>query len=489
MLAVLRRYRNADLLKHGVDMVQFILNRALIGTAVSPGTVTLDLLREEQGLKGTKEGCREGDCGACTILVGARLPHGMEYRSAASCLLPVGDLHGKHVVTIEGLNIDGLTAVQQALVDEGATQCGFCTPGIVVALTGFLLTSASLGLEDAYAAVEGNICRCTGYISIRRAAEQLLKKINIASVDVIDRIPELVKTALLPRYFLDIPARLDAIGADESRRSATKAAVPVAGGTDLFVQRPDHLCTCDLHFLGGDHDLCGIRLESGNIVVGAATTVEELKGSTLFHDTFPTWEEALRLVSSTLIRNRATLAGNIVNASPIGDLTILLLALDARLTIQGKDRERHIPLDSFYRGYKEFDLTEGELITTVTIPLPPPGSLFNFEKVSRREYLDIAGVNTAMLVEKNGERISKARISAGGVGPIPMLLARSSAWLSERVVSPAMVDELTQIADTEIAPISDVRGTADYKRRLLRRLITAHFVTCFPDLAWEELFT
>jgi xanthine dehydrogenase small subunit len=469
-------------------MIRFILNRDEVRSKAPPGSVTLDILRRELGRVGTKEGCREGDCGACTVLLGERSPQGMRYRAVASCLLPIGALQGKHLVTIEGLNGDTLSPIQQAIVDEGATQCGFCTPGIVMALTGFLLTSESLSLEDAYAAIEGNICRCTGYASIRRAVQRLVAQIALASPTQAARVPGWVEAGLLPAYFLGIAENLDAIAEPLPPPPDDASAVPAAGGTDLFVQQPDRLRGATLRFLSEDPGLRGIRAANGNITIGAATTVEELLHSNLLKEALPAWEQSLRLVASTLIRNRATLAGNIVNASPIGDLAIILLALGAHLTLRRPDDAlRSVPLDAFFNGYKQIDLAEDELITEITLAQTTPGSRFNFEKVSRREHLDIASVNSAMVLEAADGHIVKARVSAGGVAPIPLLLSESSAWLAGRPLSPETVDALTRRADAEIAPISDVRGTADYKRRLLRRLVIAHFVESFPELDLKGL--
>ena len=470
-------------------MIQCIFNRDLVAISRPPGGVLLDFLRLELGLRGSKEGCREGDCGACTVLLGELTVSGLFYRSAAACLLPLGDLNGKHIVTIEGLNGEGLSPVQQAIVDEGATQCGFCTPGIVVALTGFLLGSDSLSLQDAYAAVEGNICRCTGYTSIRRACQRLVAGLNPSIQTADSRIPALVNAGMIPDYFVDLADRLKDIRPEKKPEDTPSETLLVAGGTDLFVQQAETLREADLKFLSGEKRLLQIREEQGELVIGAAVTIEELKRNVLLQDTYPGWNRALRLVSSTLIRNRATVAGNLINASPIGDVTLILLALGARLNLQGKDSSRTIPLDTFYQDYKQIDLKKGELITEIVLPPFTAGSFFNFEKVSRRETLDIASVNTAIMLQKTDDVIGEARLSAGGVAPVPLFLSRSSAWLTGKALNRETVSELLSIVDTEIAPIDDVRGSAVYKRRLLRRLVLAHFVICIPGLNPEGLLS
>jgi len=469
-------------------MIRLLVNGETVEAKVPAGTVLLDFLRRSLGLMGTKEGCREGDCGACTVLTGERVEGGVRYRAVCSCLLPVGELAGRHVVTIEGLDTGGLSPVQGAIVEEGATQCGFCTPGIVVALTGFLLGSPSLDLEHALAAIDGNICRCTGYVSIRRAVDRLVLSLEGLHVPVERRAAALAGSELLPAYFADVAERLHGLEAGAAPpEGAAEEAMVVAGGTDLFVQQPDRLVRRPLRFLHLEGELRGIRVEGGEVRLGAMTTAEELLHHPALGERLGGWRRALLLVGSTLIRNRATVAGNIVNASPIGDLSILLLALGARLEMDGPDGRRELALADFHSGYKTYDLREGELITAVRFELPVSGARFNFEKVSRREHLDIASVNTAMLVAEEGGVIVEARLSAGGVAPVPLLLREASAWLAGRTVSIATVQGLLERVDSEVLPIGDVRGSAEYKRLLLRRLVMAHLATCFPELRVEEL--
>ena len=464
-------------------MITFIVNQTRVESNAAPGTVLLDVLRRDLGLEGAKEGCREGDCGACTVLVGERTAEGMRYTAAASCLLPAGDMHGRHVVTIEGLNTEVLSPVQQAIVDQGATQCGFCTPGIVTALTGFLLNSPDLSFQDAVTAVAGNICRCTGYISIRRACRQLTESVPIDPRDS-DRLKQLARAGYIPGYFLSIAPRLDAIAAPSGSNGAD--AVRVAGGTDLFVQQAEALTDQSLEFLSRRPHLRGIRLQDNHLLIGAAVTTEMMKQNSIL-DAVPGWRRTLDLVSSVQIRSRATLAGNLVNASPIGDLSIMLLALNAELMIKGENSTRVLPLAQFFKAYKDIDLQPGELITHIRVPVPAAESQFVFDKVSRRQYLDIASVNSALLITADDGIITRARLAAGGVAPVPLFLQQSSAALQGRTVSRHTLERVMRTAGREIRPISDVRGSADYKRRLLERLIAAYLLSCFPELDAEGL--
>jgi xanthine dehydrogenase small subunit len=352
-----------------------------------------------------------------------------------------------------------------------------------VALTGFLLTSPTLSIDDAIAAIEGNICRCTGYTAIRRAVAKLVSSLNLAQdSDLEARHEQLHQTGLLPDIFHNIRQRLQGIPATSVSHS--NGAV-VAGGTDLFVQHADELANSRINFIP-----CSctspLEIQNNKIVIDASATAEELRNSQIFTNTIPPWHSKLQLLSSTMIRNQATVAGNIVNASPIADLSIIFLALNATLLIKSDDTTRELPLDQFYHDYKIFDLKQTEIIDKLTIPILSQEDHFNFEKVSRREHLDIASVNSAALLHTEAGAITSARISAGGVGPTPMFLKKTSAFLKGREINTATILEATQIAESEISPISYVRGSAGYKRSLLKRLVLAHFIECFPNANLEE---
>ena len=472
-------------------MISFILNREDASADLPPGRVVLDFLRQQRGLSGTKEGCREGDCGACMVLVGRPERGAVRYEAVNSCLLPAGELPGRHLVTIEGLNAPALSAVQQAFLDEGATQCGFCTPGFIVALTGFLLSAPRISLAGAIDAVAGNICRCTGYASIRRAIGRLCDDLAAApgvtpeDGGLAERLDCLVRRGVVPSYLLEIPRRLSGVAATpaaECHEGRTEFPV-VAGGTDLFVQRPEHLADAErLAFLSRREDLRGIKRADGYCEIGAATPLADLEDSPLLRDHVPGLNNCWRLISSRPIRHRATVAGNIVNASPIGDLTVLLLAFDAAATLSNGASRRDVPLRDFFLGYKKLDRREDELLLRVRFPLPAPGTVFSFEKVSRRTHLDIASVNSAMQVRMEDDRVAGVHLSAGGVAPVPLYLRRTVRRLTGSALSPDTVRDALEEAQQEISPISDVRGSADYKRVLLRQLLMAHFLKVRPDL-------
>jgi xanthine dehydrogenase small subunit len=473
--------------------LHFLLNDEEVRTDLGAGITVLDYLRGHRRLCGTKIGCREGDCGACTVLVGTWRDGDVHYRSMTSCLMPLGNAHGKHLVTIEGLNLpSALTPVQQAMCDEGASQCGFCTVGFMVSLAGHALDARPSTVARAVAAVDGNICRCTGYKSIERAAARISDRLR--ERDGRDRFGWLVTQGFLPAAWRDVPARMRTLHAACAAVTPSSGVI-LGGGTDLYVQRPEQMAESPVRLAFDDPELQSIRLDGDRCVVGAAATVTDLLESPVFAPLFPDFGAHMKLVSSTPIRNMATVGGNFVNASPIGDLTIVFLALDAEITLRGARGERRLPLRDFYRGYKSLDRTADEILTAVSFPAPGPRTRFHFEKVCKRTHLDIASVNTALrvdLADANSDGgapvIVRAAVSAGGVAPVPLFLRAASEALRDRPVNAATVRAAAAAADGEIAPISDARGSAAYKRLLLRQLFYAHFFELFPStVRWEEL--
>jgi xanthine dehydrogenase small subunit len=466
-------------------MIEFILNDQDIRTSQPPGTTVLDFVRYHKDLKGTKIGCREGDCGACTILVGELIGDKVRYRSMTSCLMPLANAAGKHVVTIEGINpADGsLTPVQQAMVDESGTQCGFCTVGFVMSLTGFCIDEFAKTPDNAISAVDGNICRCTGYKSIERAAMKLTDR-----DDGEDALTSSVADGVIPSYFESIANRLSQIGTVNRQQSSSLPAV-VGGGTDLYVQQPEAMAESDSKPLLFDSSLRGIRDVGGYIEIGGSATVTDLMDSPLMSSIFGiNHYKHLKFVSSTPIRNMATLAGNFVNASPIGDMTVWFLALDAEIDLAGPQAAslRVLPLKDLYLGYKQLAKQPDEIITTVRFKKPSGDFRFNFEKVCKRTYLDIATVNTAVSLQSEPPavagglmRISDCHVAAGGVASIPLYLRQTSEFIRGKDITEETIAAANEIMQSEISPISDVRGTEKYKRLLLRQLFRAHFVEVF----------
>jgi len=468
-------------------MQRFALNNNLVEVEANSGLPALDYLRNEAGLTGVKFACREGDCGSCVVLLGQSENGAMRYRAVTSCLLPLVALDRHHVVTVEGLNRYNLTPFQSALDKEGASQCGFCTPGFVVSFAGFLLAAERWNEKAAIEAVAGNICRCTGYSSIVRAMASTLDRIRNRIDPAEPRIPALIREKFLPEYFLRIPDLLANLGPAPSKECPTSSQVVVSGGTDLYVQRPEELVKIDV-FLVPPSAEPTIRIDGAHIYLAGAATAEDMKTSGVLAETVGAIDRAMSLMGSLPIRHRATIAGNIVNASPIGDMTVILLALDAEIGLNVEDVRRTLPLRDFFLGYKELDLRPDEMVEWVRIATPGDGAVFNFEKISKRTHLDIASVNTAATLRLDRGLIAYACLAAGGVAPIPMQLPQTANYLFGREPTAETAIAAADVARSEISPISDVRGSADYKRLLLGQLILAHFNVLFgveEDLVTE----
>jgi xanthine dehydrogenase small subunit len=457
-------------------MIEFILNDKITTSEKPSGFLLVDLIRYEENLKGTKIGCREGDCGACTVLIGTLTNDKMNYKQVTSCLTPIGNIAGKHVVTIEGLNMERLSPVQQEMVNESGTQCGFCSPGFVVSLSSYCLSENEASPEKGIAAVDGNICRCTGYKSIERASFNITKA--IANKDTKDPINWLITNEFLPIYFKNIPGLIKAL---KPVANVDYTNTLVGGGSDLYVQQPEQLVDQPIAPIGQSEDLRFIRVESKVCKIGAGSTVSDLQNSEVLNQYFPNLHKHIKLVSSSPIRNISTIVGNFVNASPIGDFTIFFLALNAQIKLVDERNERFVKLNEFYNGYKDLDKTESEMITEISFPLPSKKALFNLEKVSKRIHLDIASVNSAIQISVTDNKIEEVHIAAGGIGPIPTYLQNTIDFLTGKPLTPEVLKKANEILQKEISPISDVRGSEQYKRLLIRQLFYAHFIKLFPS--------
>jgi xanthine dehydrogenase small subunit len=456
-------------------MIEFILNNKTIKTEKPSGSLLLDFVRYDKSLTGTKIGCREGDCGACTVLIGNLKNGQMDYKQVTSCLTPLGNVQGKHVVTIEGLNMESLSPVQQYIVDESGSQCGFCTTGFVVSLTQFCLANSAPSYKDAIASIDGNICRCTGYKPIERAAKHITESLSDKSEK--ETLDWLITQKFIPSYFKDIPTQLNKLIPVIKTEQNGKL---VGGGTDLYVQKMDQLIDHDVNLITQFPEIRFTKVKNGICSLGAGNTATDMLESDEMQSMFPNLTDHIKLVASSPIRNIATLGGNFVNASPIGDFTAFFLAINANITLTEDGQDRTIFLKDFYKGYKELDKTPGEFISSISFNVPIANSHFNFEKVSKRIHLDIASVNTAIQISVTDNEINETHLSAGGVGPIPMYLNETSAFLNGKELSAQNIKSANDVLQREISPISDVRGSADYKRLLLRQLFYAHFIKLFP---------
>ena len=456
-------------------MLRFLVNNKYVETDLPVGSSLVDFIRNEMHLYGTKIGCREGDCGACAVLVGELVDGKMVYKAMTSCLTPMGNAVGKHIVTIEGINQAKLTAIQSEFIEQNGTQCGFCTPGFILSLYGFCLGEKPFTMENAIEAVAGNICRCTGYKSIERSIAPIMQKLQ--SMDRSAPLKWLVDNNFLPDYFLGIPDRMQAI-ASLATTSAQDSGYILAGGTDLLLQDFEGAHDApNVNLMYGAKEFSQIKIETDRVTIGASVTITELKDSPALNRLLPGLGNYLNLMASTPIRNMATVGGNIANGSPIGDVSVMLMGLDASLLLSNKGAKREVTLRDFFVGYKKVAKDSEEIVECVYFDTPNENTRFSFEKISKRIHLDMATVNSSMRVIVDQNVIQKASFAVGGLGPTIRYLDKTADYLVGKKIDNATFKEANRIAQTEITP----RSRAEYKRALVRQQLLIHLMSFSPE--------
>ncbi len=448
--------------------ISFTLNgERITAEGVDPNTTLLAFLRE-RGMTGTKEGCAEGECGACAVAIVRRHADGTtRYEPINSCLVLLPAVADQDVVTVEGIaQGDELHPVQQAMVELGGSQCGYCTPGFVVSLFAEYYRPGRDGFNAE--SIGGNLCRCTGYRPIRDAATGLGKP---AADD-----------AFAKRLQKDPPPLRSVEYAEGGRRffrpttleqtlgllAKEPKAQLVAGGTDVVVDVNQKHSRFDcIVSLEAVEELRRFEWRDDALEIGAGVPLSEVEDR--LAGKLSMLEQLLPLFSSRLIRNRATLGGNLATASPIGDGAPALLALDAEIVIAGA-AERSVPLAEFFTGYRKTALRAGELIARVRIPLPLPAHM-RFYKLSKRELDDISTVAGAFALDFDRDKVKRARLGYGGVAATPI-----RAFAAEKVLEGARWDEATvtraaEAAQAELTPISDHRGSQAYRHAMVGSLL------------------
>ena len=462
-------------------VITFLLNNEFIKTKIHSGTVLLDFIRKNKKLTGTKEVCKEGDCGACAVLLGEIENDRLKYKTINSCLFPLLKVQNKHIVTIEGLNLEDLNLIQKSFLEEGASQCGFCTPGFIISFTGYLINNTTFNKKNAINSIAGNICRCTGYHSIIRSIESVGKNLDKINFE------KLIEKGIIPTYFEKVEDKLKKLIISRKFQLEGKSETIVSGGTDLFVQKPDSFQELDFQ-LSENIIKKEIKIENSFLYISGSSSLEELADFVKENETNIDFENLFRLFASLPIRNSATVAGNIVNASPIADITIVLLALETTLLLRNNDKSvREISLRKFFKDYKIIEKDKNEIIDQIKVRIPDGGTKFNFEKVSKRTHMDIASVNSAISIRDEDGVIKNISVSAGGVAPIPLYLDNFSNKLKGKEINNELFENFQNTLNKEINPISDIRGSAEYKKLLLSHLIIAHFLKLYPKRITSEV--
>jgi len=431
-------------------------------------TTLSNYLRYDLCATGTKVVCEEGDCGACTVLV--RRGANEDYRPINSCIQALHQLDGMSIVTVEGLRDgDRLSAVQEAMVTCHGAQCGYCTPGFVVAMTALYEKQDRVDEKQVRDGLTGNLCRCTGYEPIIKAA---LAVDGAQATKMRDRYPDLPEAGdavQTDRFFA--PTTLDeAIAWKRDHAGCTI----IQGGTDVgvWVNKRGFSAPAVLS-LSKLRELDELREEDGVIVVGANVTLAAFER--FIETRIPELFAILNIFGAPQIKNAGTLIGNIANGSPIGDTLPYLIVAGAELELNGG--ARRVVISDFYRGYKQFDLNADELITRVRVPIVK--DTLKLYKVSRRRDLDISAFTAAFRLVMNDGTIESSRIAYGGVGPLVLRLPKTEAFLAGKRPSLELFEEAGAIARGEVTPITDVRGSKEYRLQLAENIASRFWYDAF----------
>jgi xanthine dehydrogenase small subunit len=458
--------------------VRFLLNGKPCSEEGAPPTTTvLDWLRTRAHLTGTKEGCAEGDCGACTVVLGRRVDGSLQYRAVNSCLMMLPQVDNCAVLTVEGLAApDGaLHPVQQAMVDADATQCGFCTPGFVMAMFAFHHGGEPADDTIIHDALAGNLCRCTGYRSIVEAcrrvaagpADRFVAE-TASTVDALTTLPPCTDYREGAQAFF-MPRSLDALFAAMAQ---SPDAILLGGGTDLGLRvSKDREALPAVIATQAVEELRRITTGDGAIEFGGGVTYTE--ALPLLDRHFPSFGALVRRIGSRQIRNLGTIAGNLATASPIGDTIPCLIALDATVTLASRAGERVLPVEAFITGYRKTALGPSEIIAAVRIPFLAPVCDFAVYKLSKRFDQDISTVIAAFRLQRQGGKVGELRAAYGGMAARAMRAASVEAAVSGRPWAPAWLADIDALLARDFTPIGDHRGGAAYRLRaaagLLRR--------------------
>lgn len=451
--------------KNTSEAIRFILNGEPVSASVRPDTTALDLIRLNLGLTGTKEGCAEGDCGACTVLVrradGPRL-------AANACIMTAAQLDGAELTTVEGIKREGMMSpLQEAMAANGSSQCGFCTPGIVMALSGLLERNEAPDEDAIHDALAGNLCRCTGYRPIVEAAKSAARIGAVAQEKA--ALPETQRQVSFGGSILHQPASLEELA---KLRADHPDAVLLAGGTDLGVARADYHSDWD-RIISTAHvaELRAIEETGDAWTFGAAVTWEEILGRVA--EDYPSLATLIRRFGSTQIRSMGTVGGNIGTASPIGDGPPALIALGTTITLASAARgSRSIPLDDFFLDYRKTAMEADEVIVSVTVPRRKPDEEFRVYKLSKRYDQDISTVCGAFWIRREGGKVADCRVAYGGMAAIPKRAKASENKLLGANLDTESIREAVESLSQDFAPLSDWRGTADYRSKTAGALMT-----------------
>jgi len=468
-----------------VIKISFYINGQFKSLIIKPELTLLELIRNKLQLTGVKEVCTEGDCGACTVII-AKVENGeIKYHNINSCIYPAVKIHGAHVITLEGISQNGkLNPVQQKMVDNYAIQCGYCTSGIILSLITYYINKNNDNFSKDYSFLDGNLCRCTGYSAIKKSfdveanylkedlipknlidIEEQLLQFNYKVKYIEENIISDVQNYYVPESYEELFDIIDKLNGDYK---FINGATDV--GVEMTIRKKFYKNYIDLSRI---KDLNTIREDNNYFYIGGNVTFQQIANYKNLVRYYPIINEMMPLIASQQIRNVATLAGNIANASTIADFPVLLLVLSAGINKKFKNGGGYSLLSNFYMDYKVTSLNKGEIITAIQIK-KHDNFFVNFIKSSKRKKVDIASVNSAVRIKHFLGRILEFELAYGGVAPYPKLSYNAKKYFQDKLFSEINVDQAAELILEEFTPISDIRGSDDFRKQLIKNHLIVH---------------